>query len=96
MTSPTTWTVAEYMPVVATISLVLDQDLVLIGGGVAQAGTAFWQPLRRTVQTETLQTPNLRPATLCVDSALRGAMELARCATMISSGTGCTGESAPG
>lgn len=63
---------------VAVIALLLDPDLVLIGGGVAESGDAFWGPLRQAAQAGTLRMPDLRRASLGANSAMRGALELAR------------------
>lgn len=69
---------------VAVMALVLDPDLVLIGGGVAESGRAFWDPLRRAAEAETLRMPTLQLAGLRTDSALRGALELATDASLVS------------
>lgn len=63
---------------VALISLLFDPDAVIIGGGVAQAGNAFWAALLRAARFEALHDTIVQPARLGTDSALRGALELAR------------------
>ncbi|MCP3803235.1 ROK family protein [Allokutzneria sp. A3M-2-11 16] len=67
---------------IATIGLVLDPDLIVIGGGVAQAGAVFWRPLRRAARDNSLCQPSIRRARLGADSALRGAVEFARDAAL--------------
>ncbi|MGH3544868.1 MAG: ROK family protein [Mycobacteriales bacterium] len=66
---------------VAIIGLLLDPDAVIVGGGVAQAGDAFWLPLRAAARTQAFHSTDVLPARLGADSALRGALELARDAT---------------
>ncbi|BCB91944.1 hypothetical protein Psuf_092570 [Phytohabitans suffuscus] len=61
----------------AMIGLLLDPDVILVGGGVSQAGDAFWEPLRAAVRADVLRHVLVRPALLGPDSALRGALELA-------------------
>jgi len=68
---------------VTVMTLVLDPDLVIVGGGVAQAGPAFWQPLRQAAQAGALRTPDVRRSGLGATGALRGALELARAAAHI-------------
>ena len=63
---------------VALLGLIVDPDIVLIGGGVAQAGEAFWAPLRAATRDNVLRHLEVRPAPLGAHSALRGAVELAR------------------
>ncbi|PZS35841.1 MAG: sugar kinase [Pseudonocardiales bacterium] len=62
----------------ALISLLLDPDVIVIGGGVSQAGDAFWQPLHAAARFEALHDTAILPSRLGPDSALRGAVELAR------------------
>ncbi|BCB76632.1 ROK family glucokinase [Phytohabitans flavus] len=61
----------------AMIGLLLDPDVILVGGGVSQSGDAFWEPLRAAVRADVLRHVLVRPALLGPDSALRGALELA-------------------
>ncbi|GAA0990013.1 ROK family glucokinase [Acrocarpospora macrocephala] len=64
----------------ALIGLLLDPDAIIIGGGVAQAGDAFWHPLHTAARLDALHPTEILPARLGPDSALRGALELARMA----------------
>ncbi|MCA1227066.1 ROK family protein [Saccharopolyspora sp. 6M] len=58
----------------------VDPELVLVGGGVASCGPAWWEPLRAAVAAEVLPavrgTPVL-PAELGADAAVLGAVWMA-------------------
>jgi glucokinase len=61
----------------------LDPDVVVVGGGVAGAGEAWWTPLRRAFHAELLApaAPRLVPAALGPKAGLIGAATLARTVT---------------
>ncbi|GHB08798.1 ROK family protein [Streptomyces termitum] len=57
-----------------------DPELVLVGGGVAHCGPAWWEPLRQAFEAELLpplKGVELRPGSLGGDAALLGAARLA-------------------
>ncbi|SHJ50901.1 glucokinase [Tessaracoccus bendigoensis DSM 12906] len=61
---------------IAGIVTVLDPSCVVIGGGVAQAGEVWWEPLLRTCRAElvdVLQATQILPARLGTSAALLGA-----------------------
>jgi glucokinase len=56
----------------------LDLQTVVVGGGVAQAGEIYWEPLRRHIKSESqyadfLSDLDLRPAKLQRDAGILGA-----------------------
>ena len=60
---------------------VLDPDLVVLSGGIAETGEIWWDPLRRGVEASAMDllvdTPVV-PARLGADAALIGAAHYAR------------------
>jgi glucokinase len=60
----------------------LDPDVVVIGGGVAGAGEAWWAPLRSAFAAELLRpaAPRLVPAALGTQAGMIGAAAMARTA----------------
>lgn len=64
----------------ANTALLVDPDLVVVGGGVALAGPTFWEPLVGMVDQHVLHPTRVEPARHGSDSALMGAVELARTA----------------
>jgi glucokinase len=58
----------------------LDPDAVVVGGGVAEAGEVWWQPLRSAFLAELLPpaAPALVHATLGTQAGVIGAAALAR------------------
>ncbi len=66
---------------IATMAAVLDPQMVVIGGGVAEAGTDFVDPVRRALELHLTATgrrpgPVVRPALLGNDAGLVGAADL--------------------
>lgn len=60
---------------------VLDPDLVVIGGGLADAGPSWWEPMTATVRAELipiLQGIDIVPAALGANAALLGAARAAQ------------------
>jgi len=59
----------------------LDPEVVVVGGGVAGAGEAWWGPLRQAFHAELLEpaAPRLVAAELGAQAGLIGAATLARC-----------------
>ena len=56
----------------------MDLQTVVVGGGVAQAGEIYWEPLRRHLKNEAqyagfLSNLDLRPAKLQRDAGILGA-----------------------
>lgn len=74
----------------ASVALLVDPDTVVVGGGVALAGPPFWDPLVGAVDEHVLRPVRVERAALGPDSALCGAVELAR------SAAGVHGEGVPG
>lgn len=62
----------------AIAALTVDPDVICLGGGVSQAGGAFWDPLLRVVGEQTLRPVRVEPAVHGPDSALVGALAVAR------------------
>jgi glucokinase len=64
----------------AAVVTVLDPDVVVVGGGLAEAGPLWWEPMERAFREElvdVLTDVPLRPAELGVHAALVGAAHLA-------------------
>jgi glucokinase len=73
---------------VAISAMILDPDLVIVGGGVSLAGESLWRPLRDEVEAQLASlgvAPAIRPAAHGSESALRGSIELARRAAVSAS-----------
>jgi len=70
---------------IASITHTLDPDIVVIGGGIARAGAALFEPLYSALRRDLLPTYDPRtlvvPAALGDDSGLLGAVALARTVT---------------
>lgn len=64
--------------VIANLAQLVDPGIVVIGGGVAQAGDHLWGPLLAKVHEHALGPVVVRPAVHGSGSALAGAVELAR------------------
>lgn len=62
----------------AIMALCVDPEVICLGGGVSQAGDSFWLPLRHEVDAHLLCPVAVEPAIHGSDSALIGAMHLAR------------------
>ena len=65
----------------ATVALLIDPDVVVVGGGVAQSGGAFWGPLRAAVDEHVLRPLTVELASHGSHSALFGALQVARSAS---------------
>lgn len=62
----------------AILALAVDPDVLVVGGGVSQAGEVFWEPVRRAVDEHTFRPVRVERAAHGADSALAGALVLAR------------------
>ncbi len=74
---------------------VLDMEVVVIGGGVAEIGDSWWQPLEQTIRNSAMPGParvHLRPAELGTSAVLVGAGWLAH---QLSPGVGDADRSDP-
>jgi len=61
----------------ALAALTVDPDVVVLGGGVAQAGETYWAPLRRALSAGTLRPVPLEATVHGTDSPLVGALVVA-------------------
>jgi glucokinase len=81
----------------ANVAQLFDPDVIVVGGGVSQAGAALWDPIRARVREHALSPVPVRRALLGADSALAGAVELAWAAAAAPRpGTEVTGPRADG
>jgi predicted NBD/HSP70 family sugar kinase len=62
---------------IATVATVLDPDLVVLGGGLANAGPALRDPVERAVRAHTPVPPRIELSTLGDESVAIGAVRLA-------------------
>ncbi|MET7760334.1 ROK family transcriptional regulator [Streptomyces sp. NPDC005389] len=62
---------------IAAMVLTVNPDLVVIGGGLSQAGEALADPVRRHLEKLCLDPPRLAISTLGVDAVALGALRLA-------------------
>jgi predicted NBD/HSP70 family sugar kinase len=62
---------------IATVATVLDPELVVLGGGVANAGPALLEPVRRHVRAHTPIPPRVELSALGDESVAVGAVRLA-------------------
>ena len=62
---------------IATVATVLDPELVVLGGGVANAGPALLEPVRRQVRAHTPIPPRVELSALGDESVAVGAVRLA-------------------
>lgn len=58
----------------------MDPDVIVVGGGVVQAGAPFWDPLVAAVEAHVLRPVAVERALNGSHSALAGALEIARSA----------------
>lgn len=65
---------------IANLALLVDPEIVVVGGGVAQAGSHLWNPLLAKVREHALAPVLVRPALHGPSSAVAGAIELAKLA----------------
>jgi glucokinase len=65
----------------AGVSNFLDPDVIVIGGGVAEAGEVLWEPLRRTFDARVMAPadirPQIRPSRFGASAGLIGAARFA-------------------